>query len=394
MSFEEFAEAVQKPSGRNASQPMPSLERVAVLGGGADARLVAALCLSHGARVALFSAYGAEIRAMKSSSGIVLRGEGPIGTYQIDSQSAPSVKTTAELDVAVSDADLIVLTGPVHKQRTYSMVLAGHLRDGQVLLIVPGRTMGALETARNLRVGGNAADVTIVEAQGLPYWIAEEGAVLTLSEARSVAAASLPGNRPRTMGALSRYLPNLEPKTDVLECSFSDGSALVEIPALMLGGVANPDGMPEMAIGGVQLEENKTFAALIGSGHRRIIETLAEERANVARAFGVRDLPDADKMIRIHAGALSGTGRREIPERESAMGMLRDGVVGSLAPLVSAAGLANVPVPLTRAMITLAGSVLGADVAAAGRKLSTVGIEAGDINGARAAIDDIATGAR
>ena len=373
---------------------MPSLENVAVLGGGADARLIAALCLSHGANVTLFSAYGAEIRAMKSSSGIVLRGEGPIGTYQIDSQSTQSVHTTAELDAAVSDADLIVLTGPVHKQRTYSMVLASHLRDGQVLLIVPGRTMGALETAWNLRVGGNTADVTIVEAQGLPYWIAEEGAVLTLSQSHSVSAASLPKNRTLAIRALSRYLPNLEPKNGVLECSFSDGSALVEIPALILGGVANPDGMPKMVTGGVPLEENKTFAALIGSGHRRIIETLTEERANVARAFGVRDLPDTDKMIQIYAGTLSGVGRRAIPGRECAMGMLRDGVVGSFVPVVSCARVANVPVPLTRAMITLAGSVLGADVAAAGRKLSTVGIEASDINGARAAIDNIATGMR
>ena len=49
-----------------------------------------------------------------------------------------------------------------------------------------------------------------------------------------------------------------------------------------------------------------------------------------------------------------------------------------------------------RAWLSTEGRLTGvavADVAAAGRKLSTVGIEASDVNGARAAIDDVAAGA-
>jgi len=49
---------------------------------------------------------------------------------------------------------------------------------------------------------------------------------------------------------------------------------------------------------------------------------------------------------------------------------------------------------MTQSMITLASTILGADVAAAGRKLSTIGIEASDIETARRAMDAIATGAR
>ena len=61
------------------------------------------------------------------------------------------------------------------------MVLADHLSDEQVLVLAPGRSLGALETAWFLRIGGCRADVTIVEAQGLPFFVQAEGAVLNLS---------------------------------------------------------------------------------------------------------------------------------------------------------------------------------------------------------------------
>lgn len=125
----------------------------------------------------LFSAYGAELKSLRSSSGVTLRGAGPVGTYQVDRENVPSIKACAQLDEAVAAAEVIFLSGPVHKQRTYAMVLADHLSDGQVLVLAPGRSLGALETAWFLRIGGCKADITIVETQGLPYWIQAEGAV-------------------------------------------------------------------------------------------------------------------------------------------------------------------------------------------------------------------------
>ena len=156
--FADFADAATRASVSKPLAVTPVYERFAVLGGGADARLLAALCLSEGAQVTLFSAYGAELDALRNSSGISLRGAGPGGTYQVDRENAPSIRTTAELDAAVSDAQVIFLTGPVHKQRTYAMVLADHLSDGQVLVLAPGRSLGALETAWLLRIGGATAD--------------------------------------------------------------------------------------------------------------------------------------------------------------------------------------------------------------------------------------------
>ncbi len=390
--FADFTEAAVRATTRAPAVRVVETDRVAVLGCGADARLLAALCLAEGAEVTLFSAYGRELGALRASGGISLRGAGPLGTYQVDRADAPSLATTAELDSAVSGAQVIFLTGPVHKQRTYAMVLADHLSDGQIIVLTPGRSLGALETAWLLRIGGSTADVTIVETQGLPFWISDSGVHLDLSPAAPVAAATLPSGRAPVLEALGRYLPNLAPRDSVLASGFADASACIEVPAMLLGGPAMPDGAIRIPPGGKPLEENRSFAALLGPEHHDIIARMCTERRRVARAFGVRDMPDTDACVATHAGTLKGDGRRPVPDRDCARAILRDGVIGSLVPLVSAAEIAAIDTPVTRAMITLASSVLGADVAAAGRRLNTMGITAADIDTARRAMDAIAMG--
>ena len=76
-AFAEFADAASRASVSKQPSGVPSYDRVSVLGGGEDARLIAALCLAEGAEVSLFSAYGAELEALRSSSGVSLRGAGP-----------------------------------------------------------------------------------------------------------------------------------------------------------------------------------------------------------------------------------------------------------------------------------------------------------------------------
>ena len=387
--FPDFAKAMtlqaKKPAGT-----VRNVERVAVLGGGADARLLAAMALAQCTAVTLFSAYGRELNELRGGGGIAIRGAGPLGSYQIDAENAPSVTTTAELDAAVADADVIFLTGPVHKQRTYAMVLADHLRDGQVLVLAPGRTLGALEARWILQIGGCEADIVLVEAATLPFWYEMQGPTLQLSEAAPCAMAALPAGRTDVLEALAPFLPHGTPASGTPHSSFADGSALVEVPALVLGGTAIEPGGPAIPMGGTPLVENATFRNLIGPDHLSIIADLAGERRETARRFGVRDLPDDEKWLDIHGGQPSGAGARPVPDRESALRMVRDGVIGSLVPLVSAARIAGVGTPATSAMVALASSLLKADLATAGRRLAAIGVEGHDIDQARRDLDQLA----
>ena len=391
--FEAFTEAMARRPAPPAPA-VPAFDRVTVLGGGPEGRLLASLCLAEGSEVTLFSAYGAELAAIRSAGGTTLRGAGPVGTFPAGREDGPSIRLSAELDVALRGADLVFVTGPVLKQRTYAMVLAEHLADGQVLALMPGRSLGALEAAWYLRVGGCEADVVLAEVQALPYWIREDGATLHLTRARAAPAAALPSDREDVVRGLARFLPGLVPVRSVAESGFADGSGLVEVPALLLGGPAAPAGGPELPPGAEPLPERNTFRALIGERHRAVIAAMARERRRVAARFGVRGLPDTGEWLDAFAGAPAGEEARPVPDAVRARRLVRCAVVGSLTPLVSASEVAGTPAPVTRAMTTLAQTVLGSDLAHAGRRLDTIGIGVGDLDDARRAMDAIARGDR
>ena len=91
-----------------------------------------------------------------------------------------------------------------------------------------------------------------------------------------------------------------------MESGFADGSAIVEFPALVMSGPALGSGAIQIPMGGTPLPEHQNFASLIGEEQRGIITLLGEERRSVARAFGVRNLPECPAWLATHAGLLKG----------------------------------------------------------------------------------------
>jgi opine dehydrogenase len=385
--FHDVVAAFQAPPPRRTDPRTPA--RVTVLGSGVEGRALAAWFLAEGAdEVRLFTVYAKEVEALSRGS-ITLRGEGPIGTFRVGGDR-PSVEVTSVLDSAVAASDLIVVSGPVLKQRTYGLVLAQHLLDGQVIVVVPAMTFGGLELAHWLRAGGSTADVTIVELQSLPFDVTDEAGTVSLTRRRRVQAAVLPQGSTSTIERVAGYLPDVDAAPSVLHSSLSDPTGLVEVPALLLGGPAAPVDARSIPPGAVPTTL-ASFASLIGERHRDLIGALAAERRSVAAGFGVRDLPDDQTLIAQAVGSPEGDGVRAVPVPAVATALVRDAVLGSLVPLVSAAEAAGVSVPATRAVITLAEAVLGGDLEAAGRSLHQIGFGGLDAGAIRTRL---ATGGR
>ncbi len=388
--FQKMANALAGDK-REPLSDLPSVQKVTVLGAGPEAQAIACHCLSEGADVLMFSAYRAELEPLRQAGSISVRGEGPIGNYQID-QEGPSIRLTSELDAAVDHADVIFVTGPVLKQRTYSLVLAGHLNDGQIVVIAPGRSLGAVEMAWNLRVGGNTTEVSIVEPGQLPWWVRKEGTTLHLSAIGPAKCSVLPSGNQRVLAALRGYLPNMVAAPDVIESGFADASGFIEVAALMLGGPAVAPGGPALPIGAVPLDEQHTFRNMIGEQHRAVMRSMAEERRTVAARWGVRTVPENRELYELNTGTESGPGSRPVPTQEHATALVRCAVIGSLVPLISAAGIAGVEVPTTQAMVSTSCAALGGDLLNAGRRLETIGIPSGNLEAARRALGAIAAG--
>ena len=399
MEFDDFLQAVtEQPAQAAASRG--AFERVTVLGGGSDAQLLAALCLANDASVQLFSAYASELNGMQS--GIALNGNGPIGRYHVSANASAAgqqsgassnraIISTGSLDHCLQDAELIFLTGPIHKQRTYAMVLADHLRDGQVLVVPNARTFGALEVSWLLKAGGCTADITIAEMQGLPYFFDVEGSAIELQPVASVAVACLPAKHTSSViAALTPLLPQVTACSSVLHSSFADSSALVELPALLIGGPAVSKGGPAIPMGATSRPENESFYNLLGEQQLALCSQLFDERTAVARRFGIRDVPDFATSVYQSAGTEKGDGRRFIPSQANAITTIRDAITGSLTPLLDAARVAGVSTPATQSMVTLASAVLGTDISASGRRLHNLGIVAESFDESYARLSHVA----
>ncbi len=389
--FEEFTKALEQRAEKDISNPSPAFDQVAILGGGAHGKMLGALCLSQNRHVTLFSAYGSELNALRNAGGITIRGDGPVGTYQVDLDSSPSIQTTAELDFAVKSAQVIFLTGPVHKHRTYAMVLAEHLQDGQTLVVAPGRTFAALEVRTLLKVGGCRCDITVVEVQNLPYWSVTQGNVLNLSESGACTGAAIPGRRTDILTDLENILPNLVPAANMLHSSFADASGIVESVGLMFGESAAVGTGKSLPPGAEPLSEHQNFHSLLASPRSQSLVSAAfAERRQVASRFGVRNLPDDDQWRQMYAGGANKIRFR--PHDEQIATVLRNAVTGSLIPLQSAGRLAGVNTPVTDSLITVAGALLGNDVGAAGRRLESWGISANNADDARKTMESLARG--
>lgn len=363
-------------------------ERVTVLGGGPMGRALAAWFFAEGIpRVSLFSVYSDEL-AVLSTGAITLRGEGPIGTFRVDDRG---IHLTSVLDAAVADAEVLVVTGPVFKLRTYAMVLGPHVSQDQVVMCVPAQTFGGMEFDWWLRAGGGTGGTAIVDLVGSPFDIRAEAGTLHLTRRRPASLGVRPAHRTPTVHWLVDLIPELVPAPTSLHAGFADGSGLVEVPALALGGPATAGDDESLPPGAVPVAPPSFFAS-IGPRVRNMIDTLAEERRTTAAQFGVHDLPSVDDWVESVAGGTSPDTVRPVPDPTDSGFLLRQGVLGSLVPLADAAHLAGVRVPATEALIATTSAMLGSDLAAAGRRLSSIGFDGADPAKVRRAVGVISGG--
>lgn len=72
--------------------------------------------------------------------------------------------------------------------------------------------------------------------------------------------------------------------------------------------------------------------------------------------------------------------------------MLRNAVSGSLIPLQSAGRLTGVKTPVTDSLITLAGALLGSDIATGGRRLESFNVTGADPDEVRRRMESLARG--
>ncbi len=250
--------------------------RYTVIGAGNGGKAMAAHLALMGFPVTLYNRTPARIAAIKELGLIHLESYegGPHGFAKLR-------MATSDMAEALAEADVIMVVVPSSAHGEIAAKTAPYLRDGQIVVLHPGRTCGAIEFKKVLRDKDCHVDVTVAEAETFIYASRSDGP----ADARifriknAVPLAALPASRTSSvLQVIHGAYPEFIDGSNVLHTGLNNMGAIFH-PALTLlnaGRIESTSGDFQFYIDGVT------------PSVARVLEVLDRERVTVAAAVGVR----------------------------------------------------------------------------------------------------------
>ncbi|PWH13904.1 MAG: NADP transhydrogenase subunit alpha [Anaerolineae bacterium] len=251
-------------------------ERYTVIGAGHGGKAMAAHLAVMGAEVALWNRSFEHIEVIKKRGGIDLE----ISDINLHAFGKIPV-VTSDIAEAIAFAQVIMVVLPSSAHADVAKLAAPHLRDGQIVILHPGRTLGAVEFVRVMRANGCMAQVTVAEAETFIYASRGDGPaqarIFRIKEAVPLAALPSTHNQ-MVLEAIHPAYPQYIDGVDVLHTGLNNMGAIFH-PALTLlnsGWIEHTHGDYQFYIDGVT------------PSVARVLEVLDRERVTVASAVGIR----------------------------------------------------------------------------------------------------------
>jgi opine dehydrogenase len=255
---------------------MDTTTRFTVIGAGHGGKAMAAHLALMDFPVTLYNRTFEHVAAIAERGGIDLESYegGPRGFGQLQG-------VTADMQQALEAADVVMVVVPSSAHVEIARRAAPYLRDGQIIVLHPGRTCGAIEFAKVLRDQACPAHVTISEAETFIYASRSDGPaqarIFRMKDA--VPLAALPATcTHNVLNAIHPAYPQFIDGKNVLHTGLNNMGAIFH-PALTLlnaGRIESTHGDFQFYIDGV------TPAVA------RVLEVLDRERVTVASALGIR----------------------------------------------------------------------------------------------------------
>jgi opine dehydrogenase len=342
-----------------------------VIGAGHGGKAMAAHLARRGFRVRLFNRTFEHVAAICEYGGIKL--------IEADGREyfGPMEAVTANMAEALEGAEVVMVIIPANGHRDVARWCAPHLKDGQIVLLNPGRTGGALEFRHILDEEGCRADVIVAEAQTFLFASRSTGP----AEAKifriknSVPLAALPATRTRAaLEAIRPAYPQFIAAPTVLHTSLNNIGAIFH-PALTLlnaGRIESTRGNYQFYIEGVT------------PSVARVLENLDRERVTVAASLGIRAITVLEWLEAAYSS--SGTNLYEAIQNNPGYVGIRaprtlrhryifEDVPMSLAPIVELGRRFGVATVSMETMLHLAAVIHGTDYHRRGRTLWHMGVD-------------------
>jgi opine dehydrogenase len=249
---------------------------ITVIGAGHGGKAMAAHLGLMGFPTTLYNRTPDNIAAIKQLKGIDLSSfdGGPKGMGKLKC-------VTSNIAEALENANLIMVVVPSSAHVDVATACAPYLKDGQIIVLHPGRTCGAIEFAKTLRDLECKADITVSEAETFIYASRSDGPaqsrIFRIKEAIPIAA--LPATRNQlVLDTIHEAYPEFIDGGNVLQTGLNNMGAIFH-PALTIlntGRIESTHGDYQFYIDGVT------------PSVARILEALDRERVTVASSLGIR----------------------------------------------------------------------------------------------------------
>jgi opine dehydrogenase len=250
--------------------------RYTVIGAGNGGKAMAAHLALKGFSVALYNRTPEHIDVIQKRGGIELKSYdgGPQGFGKL-------TLVTANIAEAIEHAETIMVVVPSSAHADIARIVAPHLRNGQIIILHPGRTFGAIEFDKVLRDNHCAADAIIVEAETFIYASRSDGpaSAYIFRIKDSVPLAALPAtDTQQVLEIINSAYPQFIDGVNVFHTSMNNIGAIFH-PALTIlnaGRIESTRGDFQFYVDGVT------------PSVARVLEALDRERVAVASAIGIR----------------------------------------------------------------------------------------------------------
>lgn len=341
--------------------------KVAVIGAGNGGQAIAGYLAMQNYEVALYDIVDEKINEIKTLDGIRLEGciegFGKLGCI------------TTDIAEAVRGAEIVMVTTIANAHKAVAQTIAPYVVDGQVIILNPGRTCGALVFKQTLIEAGCKVRFYLAEAQTLVYAcrIIQNGKVNIIGVKDEVLLSALPARDTNyVLSRINPLYPSFMKTTNVLRTSLENIGAIFH-PCVLLFNAAT-------------IERNEVFWF-----YRDMTEQVAEfiekfdaERLAVGKAYGI-DLLSVKEWIKFAYKDTIGETLCERMRNNPAYHdikspstiftrQLTEDIPTGVLPIMELGKAAGVETPLLESMIHICEALLNMDLHSNGRNLKNLGL--------------------
>lgn len=254
------------------------IERLAVIGAGNGGKGAAADLTLQGKRVRLFDfpEFAENLADLKENRTITATGA-VNGTAVVEA-------VTTDLGEAMEGVDTVMVCTQALAHEGVARELAPFLRPGQVVIVNPGSTGGALHFAQVFRTVGVKKPPVMVETSTLTYGCRARGASVHFSvKANRVLYGVFPGRAAAELAPeLEALYPGFVRGASVLEAGLNNGNPVIHPPITILNAARIEKDGPAM----------RYYADGVSPAVARLIRKLDEERMTLLKALGYPAQPE------------------------------------------------------------------------------------------------------